>query len=328
MILAPITIAIHSFGQDARRQLIADVRTGLTRSPKSMPPRWFYDEHGSHLFDAITRLPEYYLTRAEVQILEEVAADVVAAARPEMIVELGAGSSEKTTILIEAGLRDRLSCFVPFDVSEAVLLQAARRLATDFPKLSVYALVGSFHEHLDRIPRQGRRLVVFLGSTVGNFDDEELDAFLASVGGLLEPGDALLIGVDLVKDEGQLLAAYNDSQGVTADFNLNLLRVLNRELSADFDLDGFDHVAVFNRERSRIEMYLRSRRPQRVIIPGAELSVEFGRGEMLQTEISTKFSRESIERRLRQSGLAIAGWYTDAEKQFALSLSLASDGIV
>jgi L-histidine N-alpha-methyltransferase len=163
MILAPITIAIHTFGQDSRDQLVTDVRAGLARTPRSLPPRWFYDERGSALFEAITRLPEYYLTRTEAGILRRVADEVVGAAHPEMIVELGAGSAEKTTILIEAGLRDRLSCFVPFDVSEEVLQQTARRLATDFPRLSIYALVGSFGEHLDRVPRHGRRLVVFLG---------------------------------------------------------------------------------------------------------------------------------------------------------------------
>jgi L-histidine N-alpha-methyltransferase len=320
MILAPITIAIHTFGQDTRDQLVADVRAGLARTPKSLPPRWFYDERGSTLFDAITRLPEYYLTRTEAGILTRVADDVIGAARPEMIVELGAGSAEKTTILIEAGLRDRLSCFVPFDVSEDVLQQTARRLATDFPRLSVYALVGSFGEHLDRVPRHGQRLVVFLGSTVGNFDDDELTDFLTSVRHLLHPGDSFLMGVDLVKEERELLAAYNDAQGVTAQFNLNVLRVVNRELDADFDVDAFEHVAIFNRERSRIEMYLRAHGEQRVRIPAADLSVEFADGELLLTEISTKFTKESIQDRLAAAGLSVARWYTDPEARFAVCL--------
>jgi L-histidine N-alpha-methyltransferase len=320
MILAPITIAIHTFGQDSRDQLVTDVRAGLARTPRSLPPRWFYDERGSALFEAITRLPEYYLTRTEAGILRRVADEVVGAAHPEMIVELGAGSAEKTTILIEAGLRDRLSCFVPFDVSEEVLQQTARRLATDFPRLSIYALVGSFGEHLDRVPRHGRRLVVFLGSTVGNFDDEELTDFLASVRRLIHPGDAFLMGLDLVKDERELLAAYNDAQGITAEFNLNVLRVVNRELDADFDIDAFEHVAIFNRELSRMEMYLRARSHQRVRIPGADLSVEFAAGELLHTEISTKFTRESIQSRLAAAGLSVARWYTDPAARFAVCL--------
>jgi L-histidine N-alpha-methyltransferase len=320
MMLAPITIAIHTFGQDGRKQLVADVRAGLAGKPRSLPPRWFYDERGSALFEAITRLPEYYLTRTEAEILSRVAGDVVDATHPEMIVELGAGSAEKTRILIEAGLRDRLSSFVPFDVSEQMLQDSARRLATDFPSLSVYAVVGSFGEHLDRVPRHGKRLVVFLGSTVGNFDDEELTEFLASVRLLLQPGDSFLIGIDLLKDEGELLAAYNDTQGVTAQFNLNVLRVVNRELDADFDLEGFEHVALFNRERSRIEMYLRALRDQRVRIPGADLWAEFCAGELLLTEISTKFTRESIQSRLAASGLSVARWYTDPESRFAVCL--------
>ena len=202
-----------------------------------------------------------------------------------------------------------------------MLQDSARRLATDFPSLSVYAVVGSFGEHLDRVPRHGKRLVVFLGSTVGNFDDEELTEFLASVRLLLQPGDSFLIGIDLLKDEGELLAAYNDAQGVTAQFNLNVLRVVNRELDADFDLEGFEHVALFNRERSRIEIYLRSRRGQSVSIPGADLVVHFEPGELLRTEISVKFTRESIERELCDSGLRPIRWYSDDAKRFALSLS-------
>ena len=327
MVLPRITIAIHSFGRDARDRLVADVRRGLTQPSKSLSPRWFYDDRGSALFEAITQLPEYYLTRTEAAILSSVSSEVMAVTRPEAIVELGAGSSEKTRLLIEAGIGDRLSYFVPLDVSEAALHQAAHRLAAEFPSLCVYAVVGSFGDHLDRVPRYGNQLVVFLGSTIGNFYDSELVDFLASVRRLLQPGDALLLGVDLVKDEALLLAAYNDEQGVTAEFNVNLLRVLNRELGASFDLDAFEHVALYNREQSRIEMYLRARRPQRVSIPGARLSVDFESGEMLLTEISAKFTRESIERRLRASGLSLTRWYTDSRGWFALCLSLVREGV-
>jgi L-histidine N-alpha-methyltransferase len=325
MVLPPITIAIHTFGQHARDELVADVRRGLTQPSKALPPRWFYDDRGSALFDAITQLPEYYLTRTETEILSSVSNEIMAMTRPESLVELGAGSSEKTRLLIEAGIRDRLGCFVPFDVSEAALQQAARRLASDFPSLCVYAVVGSFAEHLDRVPRYGDQLVVFLGSTIGNLSDAELSPFLGSVRSLLKPGDAFLLGIDLVKDEAQLCAAYNDAQGVTAEFNLNVLRVLNRELGADFDVDAFEHVATYNPEQSRIEMYVRARRPQRVSIPGAALTVDFEGGEMLLTEMSAKYTRESIERPLRQSGLAIARWYTDPRSWFALCLCVPSD---
>jgi L-histidine N-alpha-methyltransferase len=320
MILAPITIAIHTFGSDARQQLIDDVRSGLTRPRKSLRPRWFYDDRGSSLFDAITHLPEYYLTRTEDAILRSVADEVVAATRPETIVELGAGSAEKTRALIQAGIRDRVSCFVPFDVSETTLQLTARRLASEFRSLAIYAVVGSFGEHLDRLPRHGRQLVVFLGSTIGNFEDQEMVEFLGSVRRLLQPGDAFLLGVDLVKDESQLVAAYNDAQGVTAEFNLNVLRVLNQELGAGFRVEAFEHHAVFNRELSRMEMYLRARERQRVAIPGAGLTVDFESGELLMTEICAKFSRHSIEQRLGASGLSVARWYTDPREWFAVCL--------
>jgi L-histidine N-alpha-methyltransferase len=321
MSLAPITIAIHTFGRDARADMVADVRAGLSRRPRSLSPRWFYDQRGSELFETITRLPEYYQTRTEASILASAADEVVAAVRPESMVELGAGSAAKTRLLIETGLRDRLTCYVPFDISEAFLQQTARRLATDFPGLSVYAVVGDFASHLEQVPRHGRQLVVFLGSTIGNLDDEPRRAFLGEVRRLLHPGDAFLLGVDLVKPERELVAAYDDAQGVTAAFNLNVLRVLNRELGATFDLEAFEHVALFNGERSRIEMHLRSRREQTVRIPGADIELRFEAGEPLMTEISVKFTRETVERELCASGLRPWLWFTDPANRFALSLS-------
>lgn len=324
MSLAPITIAIHTFGREVRDDLVRDVCAGLGSTPKSLPPRWFYDERGSELFEAITRLPEYYQTRTETAILEQVAGDVIARVRPEALVELGAGSAEKTRLLIEPAVRDRLACFVPFDISEAFLQQTARRLATDFPGLAVYAVVGDFSMHVDRVPRHGQQLVAFLGSTIGNFDDDQRARFLGQVRELLRPGDAFLLGVDLVKDEAELVAAYDDPAGVTAEFNLNVLRVLNRELGADFDLRAFEHVATFDRERSRIEMRLRARTPQRVTIPGADMVVSFAAGEALLTEISVKFTRESIQRELEACGMDLARWYTDARERFALALCTPS----
>ena len=320
MSLAPITIAIHTFGRELRDDLVRDVQGGLGADRKWLPPRWFYDERGSELFEAITRLPEYYQTRTETAILKEAAADVIACVRPEAMVELGAGSAAKTRLLIEAGVRDRLSCFVPFDISEAFLQQTARSLAADFPGLAVYAVVGDFSMHLDRVPRHGRQLVVFLGSTIGNFDDEPRRQFLGRVRQLLEPRDAFLLGVDLVKDDAELVAAYADAASVTAQFNLNVLRVLNRELGADFDVGAFEHVATWNRERSRIEMYLRARTRQRVSIPLAGMVVDFASGEAVLTEISVKFTPESIQRELAASGLGLARWYTDPRERFALSL--------
>jgi len=317
---APITIAIHTFGREVRDDLVRDVRAGLRADPKSLPPRWFYDERGSELFEAITRLPEYYQTRTETAILREVAPEIVARVRPEALVELGAGSAEKTRLLIEPAVRDRLTCFVPFDISEAFLQQTARRLATDFPGLAVYAVVGDFSLHVDRVPRYGQQLVAFLGSTIGNFDDDQRARFLRQVHALLCPGDAFLLGVDLVKDETELVAAYDDAAGVTAEFNLNVLRVLNRELGANFDLGAFEHVASFDHERSRIEMRLRARTAQRVTIPQAAMAVDFAAGEALLTEISVKFTRDSIQRELETSGLGLARWYTDPRERFALCL--------
>jgi L-histidine Nalpha-methyltransferase len=320
MTLAPITIAIHTFGREVRDDLVRDACAGLGAESKWLPARWFYDERGSELFEAITRLPEYYQTRTETAILRQVAGDVIARVRPEALVELGAGSAEKTRLLIEPAIHDRLACFVPFDISEAFLQQTARRLATDFPGLAVYAVVGDFSMHVDRVPRHGQQLVAFLGSTIGNFDDDQRARFLGQVRELLRPGDAFLLGVDLVKDEAELVAAYDDAAGVTAEFNLNVLRVLNRELGADFDLAAFAHVATFDRERSRIEMRLRARAPQRVKIPGARMEVDFAAGEDLLTEISVKFTRESIQRELEASGLGLARWYTDPRERFALAL--------
>jgi L-histidine N-alpha-methyltransferase len=322
MSLAPITIAIHAFGRHWREALVADVREGLTRDPKVLPPRWFYDEHGSELFDAITQLPEYYQTRTEAEILQRHGADIIEAVKPETIVELGAGFCTKTRLLLGAA-RDQgdLKCFLPMDISEAILQRTARDLVEEFDGLKVYAMVGDFVEHIDEVPRLGgRQLVVFLGSTIGNFNAVERDAFLRAVRALMQPGDAFLLGVDLVKDRAELIAAYDDAQGVTAAFNLNLLNMLNRELGADFDSDGFEHVALYNEDDSRIEMHLRSRRDQRVSIPGAEVEVEYRAGEMMRTEISSKFTPESVSRHFDAAGIRLTGWYTDGRKRFALCL--------
>jgi L-histidine Nalpha-methyltransferase len=321
MIAPPITIEIHSVGRRDREDLINDVRAGFARHPKELHPRWFYDERGSQLFEEITELPEYYLTRAEVEILERYAPEIVAVTLPGTIAELGAGSSTKTRILMDAAWHTGiLSRFVPFDVSAEIVERSARELIDAFPGLTVHAVIGSFDAHMERIPRFGRQLIAFLGSTIGNFDVKEQVTFLSTVRRLLQPGDAFLLGVDLVKDPAELTAAYNDTAGLTAAFNRNMLAVLNHELDGDFDLDAFEHVAVYNAELTRIEMYLRSTRDQQVSIPGAGLRVHFDRGEALRTEISVKFTRSMVETALAKARMHLTGWYGDSHDRFALAL--------
>jgi L-histidine Nalpha-methyltransferase len=306
---------------DRRREMADEVRAGLSRRPRELPCRYFYDARGSALFEEITRLPEYYPTRAESAILEDRAAEVIELARPVAIVELGAGSCAKTRLLIEAGLRHGLRRFLPFDISPAAVEEAVRELASGFEGLRVDGLVGDFRGQLDTIPWRGRQLVLFLGSTIGNFEEPERDAFLGAVRGLLAPGDHFLLGVDLVKARAALHAAYNDSRGVTAEFNLNLLRVLNRELGADFDLGAYEHVAFYNADDRRVEMHLRARRAQTVRIPGAGLTVSLSGGELVRTEISAKFTRGSAGAALARAGMRLRRWFTDADVQFGLALA-------
>ncbi len=325
MSVIPVTLEAHRPGCDTRAALVEDVRSGLGKSPKELPPRWFYDERGSVLFEEITLLPEYYLTRAELGILQEYAHDIARVTRPEAIVELGAGSSKKTRVLIEAARQaGTLSHFVPFDVSREIVEISAQALTEEFPGLSIRPVIGSFSTDLDLIPRLDRQLVVFLGSTIGNFEDQEHRAFLSAVDSLLAPGDSFLLGIDLVKDTNELTAAYNDSAGVTAEFNRNVLAVINRELGADFDLNGFEHVALYDDEEHRIEMYLRSVQDQWVSIPGAGMRTFFEKGELMRTEISVKFTRPIVEEFLHEAGMQMIGWYSDREDRFALALARLS----
>ncbi|MBV9119153.1 MAG: L-histidine N(alpha)-methyltransferase [Chloroflexi bacterium] len=323
---APLTVHFHSLGQGKRQALIADVRAGLTRTPKELPPRWFYDDYGSELFEQITELPEYYQTRTEAAILQACAADLARRVEPEAIVELGSGASTKTRLLIEAAYQSgTLRHFVPFDVSAAIVEQSAIRLLADFPELAVHAVIGDFGEHLDRIPRHGRQLVIFLGGTMGNFLPDQRARFLRDVREMLQPGDAFLLGVDLVKDAAELVAAYDDAQGVTAAFNLNVLRVINNELGANFELEHFEHVARFDTSTNWIEMHLRSLRDQEVSIPGADLSVRFAQGETVRTEISAKFTRATIEKAFAGAGLRLEAWYTDERGRFAEALAVPKE---
>ncbi|RMB85895.1 L-histidine N(alpha)-methyltransferase [Streptomyces shenzhenensis] len=301
--------------------LRADVRRGLTATPKTLPPKWFYDARGSELFDRITELPEYYPTRAEREILLARADEIAAASRAHTLVELGSGSSEKTRHLIDA-LTD-LRVYVPVDVSESALVQAGQALIAERPGLTVHALIADFTAGLTLPQTPGPRLLAFLGGTIGNLLPAERTAFLASVRRLLSPGDALLLGTDLVKDERTLVRAYDDAAGVTADFDKNVLAVVNRELGADFDPDAFDHVALWDAENEWIEMRLRSRTAQTVKVPVLDLAVHFAAGEELRTEVSAKFRRDGVTAELTAAGLEPAHWWTDRAKRFALSLSTA-----
>ena len=306
--------------------LRADARAGLTASPKSLPPKWFYDAQGSALFDKITELPEYYPTRAEREILHATAAQIAGQTAARTLIELGSGSSDKTRVLLDA-LRaaGTLRCYVPVDVSEPALVAAGDALSAEYPGLDVRAVVSDFEEHLG-LPADGDapapRLVAFLGSTIGNLVPEQRAAFLARVRSGLQPGDFLLLGTDLVKDTATLVAAYDDASGVTADFNKNVLAVLNAELGADFDRDAFEHVAVWNAGAEWIEMRLRSLTAQTVQVPGIGLTVSFAAGEEMRTEVSAKFRRDGVTAELAAAGFAMQSWWTDAAGQFGLSLSV------
>ncbi|MFJ8944571.1 L-histidine N(alpha)-methyltransferase [Streptomyces sp. NPDC102395] len=300
--------------------LRADVLSGLTATPKTLPPKWFYDAHGSELFEQITELPEYYPTRAEREILLDRAGEIAAASGARTLVELGSGSSEKTRHVIDAltGLR----AYVPVDVSESALIGAGEALAAERPDLEVHALVADFTAPLTLPDTPGPRLLAFLGGTVGNLLPDERTVFLDSVRALLAPGDALLLGTDLVKDEEVLVRAYDDAAGVTAAFDKNVLSVVNRELGADFDPDAFAHVALWDAENEWIEMRLRSLAEQTVKIRALDLAVDFAAGEELRTEVSAKFREDGVRSELRSAGMELTHWWTDREARFALSLSV------
>jgi len=303
--------------------LRADALRGLTSDPKWLPPKWFYDARGSELFEQITRLPEYYPTRAEREILAARAGEIAAVTGADTLVELGSGSSEKTRMLLDALSRaGTLRRYVPVDVSESALAGASEALLAGYPELPVHAVVADFTEHLGLLPSGGRTLTAFLGGTIGNLEPAERAVFLADVRAGLGEGDAFLVGTDLVKDPGVLVAAYDDAGGVTAEFNRNVLHVLNRELAADFDVTAFAHVARWNAACEWIEMWLRSERPQTVKLRALDLAVDFGAGEEMRTEISAKFRRAGVEAELAAAGFALRRWWTDRAGRFALSLSV------
>ncbi len=314
---------VHLDPDALAEQMAADVRTGLSMTPKVLPPKYFYDARGSELFDQITRLPEYYPTRTERSILEDHVTEIATISGAETLVELGSGTSEKTRLLLRAlSLAGTLRRFVPFDVDPAVLKDASGAVAEEFPDLAVEPVVGDFEKHLPLLPRHPRRLLAFLGSTIGNLDPEQRSTFLAAVRSTLGDGDAFLLGSDLVKAPERLVAAYDDAQGVTAEFNKNLLRVLNRDLDADFDPGAFEHRAVWDEQQEWIEMRLVSSVDQRVHLGALDLDVAFGQGEQMRTEISSKFRRDAVTAELAAAGLRLTRWWTDPGEDFALSLSV------
>ncbi|MFG1912772.1 L-histidine N(alpha)-methyltransferase [Kribbella sp. NPDC048928] len=314
-------IDVHLTPDYAARALRDDVRAGLSATPKWLPPKWFYDARGSELFEEITRLPEYYPTRAEREILDARAGEIAALTNAHTLVELGSGSSEKTRLLLD-GLRDHgtLTSFVPLDVSESALRDASDAINADYPSVDVHGVVGDFTAHLDKLPGDPPRLVAFLGGTIGNLTPPERETFYRSIRDVLEPGEWLLLGTDLVKDPATLVAAYDDAAGVTAEFDKNVLRVINRQLGADFDVDAFEHVAIWDAENEWIEMHLRATRAMRVLIPEIHLDVTFAEGEEISTEISAKFRRPGVEAELGKADFTPTAWWTDGEARFALSL--------
>lgn len=317
-------IDVHLTEADLTEQLRQDVHIGLSAQPKWLPPKWFYDARGSELFEAITELPEYYPTRAEREILRARSGDIASITGAKTIVELGSGSSDKTRLLLDA-LRSHgtLARFVPLDVSETALRAAAQAIDSDYPELEVHAIVGDFTSHLDQIPPGDGRLVAFLGGTIGNLLPAERAEFLAALRKTLHRGEWLLLGTDLVKESGTLVAAYDDAAGVTAEFNRNVLRVLNRELGADFVVEAFDHVAVWDPVNEWIEMRLRASRDTTVDVAALGMNVSFSAGEDLLTEISAKFRREGVAAELASAGFTARHWWTDTHGRFAVTLAIA-----
>lgn len=322
--MTDVSIDVCLRPSDLAEQLRADARAGLTGHPKWLPPRWFYDARGSALFEEITRLPEYYPTRAEREILAAHAVELARLTAPKTLVELGSGAAEKTRLLLDAlRAEGSIGAFVPVDVSASALVPAAHALAGDYPGLHVRGMVADFTRHLDRLPATGPRAVAFLGGTIGNLLPRERARFLADLRSVLVPGEWLVLGADLVKDPAVLVPAYDDAAGVTAAFNRNVLHVLNRELGADFDVGAFAHRARWDAEREWIEMRLRAGHPMTVRLPAIGATVSFQDGEELWTETSAKFRRDGLAAELAEAGFQLRRWWTDRRGWFSLSLAEA-----
>jgi L-histidine N-alpha-methyltransferase len=305
----PPTIEVHLAPGDLRAAMEADVRAGLTATPKQLPPVYFYDDRGSRLFDEITRLPEYYPTRAERAILEAHAKDMVESAGADVLVELGAGTCDKSRVLLDAMQScGRLGTYQPLDVSDTTLWEAAAALSEDYPGLAVRAVVGDFHHHMDELGADGRRLIAFLGGTIGNFDPVQRARFLAGLLAVMRPGDRFLLGTDLIKDRARLVAAYDDSAGVTAEFNRNVLHVLNRELGADFAPERFSHVVRWNEAHHRIEMWLRADAACRVRVADLDLEVAF--------------SPDSLRDELESAGLVVEAVWEAPGDEFLMTMAV------
>ncbi|MFC8385157.1 L-histidine N(alpha)-methyltransferase [Nocardia sp. NPDC057272] len=318
---APL-LDIHLTDDDLTAALRTDARTGLTADPKSLPPKWFYDARGSELFERITELPEYYPTRTERALLERVVGEIAAAARAEVLVELGSGSAAKTRLLLDALTAEgSLKTYVPQDVSASALRGAAAEIAAEYPNLSVHGVVSDFTDTLHNLPRGGRRMIAFLGGTIGNLVPAERAEFLAGINEVLEPGELLLLGAGLVVDPAILVPAYDDAAGVTAEFNRNVLHVLNNRLDADFAPEKFDHVALWDAENEWIEMRLRATEAMTATVAGLNLTVDFAAGEEMRTEISAKFRPDSLAAELHRAGFTPTHTWTDPDNRFILSLS-------
>jgi L-histidine N-alpha-methyltransferase len=306
--------------------MAADVRAGLTRPFKELSPRYFYDERGSELFERITEVEEYYPTRCEREILNTKAAEICEAAnRPASLIELGSGSARKTRVLLDAmQCAGCLQTYCPVDISEEITRDTAERIVGEYEEINVRGLVCDFEFDLERVPVGGPRVIALLGGTIGNFAPHQRAGFLRRICNLLGPDDRFLLGTDLVKDPGRLEAAYNDAAGVTAEFNRNVLTVLNRELGADFDLDSFEHVARWDPENLWVDIRLRSLANQVVNFPALDMLVPFAAGEEMRTEISTKFMRGGLEGIYAEAGLELTDWWTDSDGLYALSLARSS----
>lgn len=320
------TFEVHLDDDWERRALIDDARRGLGRRPLRLPPRWLYDDRGSELFDQITRLPEYYATEAERSVLEREASSIAELTGADTLIELGSGTSDKTHTLLEAfRATGQLRTFVPFDVSEQTLRDAAIALGDRYPGLRVHGIVGDFTLHLSHLPTDGTPLVAFLGSTIGNLYVEERRAFLSMLAEQFSScGGWLLLGVDLVKPIERLVDAYDDPQGITAEFSRNVLHVLNRELDADFDVEAFDHVALWDPVRERMDLRLRVNGDHAVTLPGAELSLDLDDGEEIRIEISTKFRVPTIVSEVTDAGFDVRQLWTDQAGDVALILAAVS----
>jgi L-histidine N-alpha-methyltransferase len=322
--MSPALLDVHLTEADADAALRADAGAGLTAEPKYLPPKWFYDARGSELFEKITELPEYYPTRTERALLIDSVDDIAAASGADTVVELGSGSSAKTRLLLDAFTRaGSLRRYVPQDVSESALRGALDALSEEYPNLELHGVVGDFTRDLNGLPHRGRRMIAFLGGTIGNLLPAERAAFLAHVRSVLEPGEQLLLGIGLVVPEEVVVPAYDDAAGVTAEFNRNVLHVLNRELGADFVPSEFEHVALWDAENEWIEMRLRAQRDMTVTVAALDLVVHFAAGEEMQTEVSAKFRRDGVHEMLAAAGFEPARWWADPQDRFGLSLATA-----